>query len=1170
MPTTIHTLTTALGRVVESLGTLAQVGSSAKGLVNALGWALPPGVDDIGLAALDLTGFLEKLRAVTEATQSEREDELLMARRITELGVATAAMVEAIDELADSLPVVLGGFGDYIDRTQIHEQLPRRLLDLLLILRLSDHAPLTTAILMLLNIVEFRHFPEDAHNFQIAHVRAIVHYGNIKALLSDPAGHMRDAYGWGTPDFSDALLLSRVSQVMGLLGLPVHLTLMNPRAEGALLGQPPPDPALEPALQLVITLFERLGADSDLKLACTVFGVRPTALGATDGGLGFAPIIQGQVEASIPFLGFEDTFLDVLAEGELLRRLALILRPDSGLQVRNAPGVSQAITGRFALGLRRGAPGGEPKTLISFPGGVGLVAQQVYVQGGVEKHSDRDPESFIEVGILGARVTLSLDEADSFLKESVGQTKLEGTGDLRIGWNSAQGIFFHGSSALLVSLPVHRDLGPFSLDSLTFGAMLADTGLKIETSVSGSLHLGPLQVTIQRVGLETELSFERGNLGLLGLSPRFKAPSGLGLSVDGGGFKGGGFLGFEPQASRYSGMLELQFQDQFTLKAFGVLETTLPNGEAGFSLILVISAEFTPIQLGFGFTLNGVGGLLGLHRTANVDRLMSGLRDSTLSNLLFPVDIVANAERILSDLRQVFPAARGRFIFGPMAKIGWGTPTLLTADIGLLIEVPEPVRLIILGVIRGILPDERTTILKLQVNFLGVIDFEQERFSFDASLFDSKLLSFTLSGDMAMRLYWGANANFLTTVGGFHPAYQPPPMNLPTLRRLTLALVSGDNPRLTLETYFALTSNTAQLGARLELYAAAWKFNAYGFLSFDVLFQFNPFYFVAEVAAMLALRVGSSSIASINLNLSLEGPTPWKARGDAKLKLCWFLTVKIRFNKTFGETRNTTLPDLLVLPLVKQALEARDNWVEQKPPDRHRLESLRALPVGTAEPVRVHPVGILAISQKVVPLGIAIERIGAQRPTDARTFSIDAVTVNGESQGKPPVAEESFAPAQFFDLSDADKLASPSFRNFASGIRVGDADRMRAGYAAAREVKYEIKYIDSARDQRLASPPTSGLFDLDVHAFKAWALKGAIAKSELAFDKRKKSARAPAAVTTNQEEFAIVHADSLALFDGSSLMGTERAALQRRDALIAANPALRRSLQVVPKFEMSA
>ena len=47
-----------------------------------------------------------------------------------------------------------------------------------------------------------------------------------------------------------------------------------------------------------------------------------------------------------------------------------------------------------------------------------------------------------------------------------------------------------------------------------------------------------------------------------------------------------------------------------------------------------------------------------------------------------------------------------------------------------------------------------TAILRLQVNFRGVIDFTQERFSFDASLFDSKLLSFTLTGDMAMRLYF--------------------------------------------------------------------------------------------------------------------------------------------------------------------------------------------------------------------------------------------------------------------------------------------------------------------------------------------------------------------------------------------------------------------------------
>ena len=74
MPTTIHTLTTALGRVVATLNNVTQLGTGAKGMVNALGWALPPGLDDIGLSALDFTDFLEHLRVVVESTESELED----------------------------------------------------------------------------------------------------------------------------------------------------------------------------------------------------------------------------------------------------------------------------------------------------------------------------------------------------------------------------------------------------------------------------------------------------------------------------------------------------------------------------------------------------------------------------------------------------------------------------------------------------------------------------------------------------------------------------------------------------------------------------------------------------------------------------------------------------------------------------------------------------------------------------------------------------------------------------------------------------------------------------------------------------------------------------------------------------------------------------------------
>ena len=214
----------------------------------------------------------------------------------------------------------------------------------------------------------------------------------------------------------------------------------------------------------------------------------------------------------------------------------------------------------------------------------------------------------------------------------------------------------------------------------------------------------------------------------------------------------------------------------------------------------------------------------------------------------------------------------------------------------------------------------------------------------------------------------------------------------------------------------------------------------------------------------------------------------------------------------------------------------------------------------------MHPVGTLKISQKVVPMNIRIDRIGSQRPGDGREFRIAEVRLGANASSAP--ARESFAPAQFFDMDDEEKLASPSFKDFESGVRIGEPERMHTGYAAARDVKYELKYIDSQRDQRLA--PSVDLFDVDASAFNTWTLQGATAKSELSFAGRRKSVLAPAEVGVLEESFAIVHTGDLTPFDGSSVMSSEHAALKRREALIASNPALRGSLQVVPAFEMSA
>ena len=1110
-----------------------------------LGLQFPPELLNDSALVTSLTNAASAAAALPEGLQHvadalEADDVTAVVQAAIALVQQISAVLSAVDDVAAKLETAAASIGmASADVAQFALQLPQRIVEQLAIERLETR-PTVANTLQLLGILERvvePGIPDDPTHPEFELKR--LHLSNLVDLVRSPAAYLETLYDWGSPSFDGERLFTVLEDVVARFGLPVVLvpaTATDPLTLRIVSFELQPDTSVAPP-GLEFTLGTPVEADfsTDVPLGNDAWTMQVTTSGNFDAGL------RGSIR---PPLDISLLPPNGTLDGQLLAKIVGQL-PESSARL----------------------------VLLGVAGSSRIEAKHIEASLGMRFTWDGTRavgESVAEALIGDAHAVLDTSQGDGFLQDVLGGGSGDAAFSVRAFWSASTGFRFEGSSAIEIALPVHAALGPIEITAVVISASPGNGAIPVE--VSGNFHgrLGPLEFVVERLGIELKATTaDRGNLGPLNLAAGFKPPAGVGLSVDSGGFKGGGFLGFEPEAERYSGMLELEYQDQFTLKAFGLIETRLPNGEAGFSLVIVISAEFTPVQLSFGFTLNGVGGLLGLNRTVNVDRLTSGIRDQTLSSILFPTNIIANADRILSDLRQVFPPQRGRFVFGPMAKLGWGTPALLTADVGLVLEVPEPVRLILLGVVRGILPDEKAAILRLQVNFLGVIDFTQGRFSFDASLVDSKLLSFTLTGDMAMRLYWGANANFLTTVGGFHPAYQPPPMNLPVLRRLTLALVSGDNPKLTLETYFAVTSNTVQFGARLELYAAAWKFNAYGFLSFDVLFQFNPFYFVADVTAMLALRVGSSSIASIKLTLKLEGPTPWKAQGDAELSLCWFLTVKIHFSKTFGEARNTTLPDLTVLPLVVAALTARDNWSEERPADQHRLESLRALPTGAAEPVRVHPVGTLAISQKVVPLGIEIDRIGAQRPADARTFAIESVVLGTDPQGAPEATEESFAPAQYFDLSDEEKLASPSFKSFASGIRVGEASRMRTGYAAAREVKYELKYIDSARDQRLGPAPQPGLFEVDAGAFNAWTLQGAIAKSDLAFARRRKSSLAPAEVNVVQEPFAIVHAESLALFDAESVIGTERAALKRRDALIAGNPALRGSLQVIPLYEMS-
>ena len=404
----------------------------------------------------------------------------------------------------------------------------------------------------------------------------------------------------------------------------------------------------------------------------------------------------------------------------------------------------------------------------------------------------------------------------------------------------------------------------------------------------------------------------------------------------------------------------------------GLLDTRLPDGSSGFSFLIIVSVDLPPIQIGFGFTLNGVGGLAGIHRTVMTEVLRQGLVRGTLDHIMFPRDPVRNAPQIISDLRAVFPPMTGRFVFGPMLKLGWGVPSLITANIGVVLELPDPFRLLILGQTKVEIPAPEAAIVSLKLDVLGVIDFEERLFSIDATLYDSRVATFSVYGDMAMRLFWGEPPNFALAIGGLHPQFRPPP-NFPTLRRATIEIGLGGNPRLTCQSYLAVTSNSLQTGAKIELYASAGSFNIHGWLGYDALLIFRPLSFQVDIDAGVELRRNTSVIAGIHVHATLSGLGPWHVKGKACLSLLFF-DICVPFRLTVGSALDQVLPSVNPLLQLVAALQDPRSWVSGLPPSAFRAVSFATPPGSTL--TLIDPVGSLSVQQKVLPLNRTLTKFG--------------------------------------------------------------------------------------------------------------------------------------------------------------------------------------------------
>lgn len=1096
-----------------------------------LGYEIPTGAFGPGLSALatQAEGLITEVQKLAQAS-----DAGAIASAVGDLFTKLIGTIAAVRQLHSEIQAGGGGALPNI------ADLPRRLTDFLVLDFLDRQKPDTHRTLHLLGLIEDEPKPSPGQPTRL------INWDRFGAFLSGPKQIANDVYHWET-DFDITIFLARLASVMRASSLPGGVYPQTAASQTAIGNSTAGLPELR------FPIFQKgIAPGTYAQFGITFSPVE--AKGPAKKGFALLPYLMGATAFSFDVCDRGQLKFDSSAD---IRGIGIVIRPPL-----DAEGLLN-LTGAFSASvtIAEKPDKAEEMVLIGTAGGTRLSIQGLGVKwfaGNTQGKFDLGMQAMIQ----SLRLVLKGGDGDGFIQKILSGVDVNAQASLAFGMSLLTGFTLQAGASLEVDLDVHISAGPVEIDGLQLSLEPANDHFNLGVGAVLKCSLGPLQASVEGIGIQGLLKFQHGNLGPADLGIQFLSPKGVGLSLDAGVIKGGGFLAIDSARGEYDGALQLVFADFLGLQAIGIITTKLPDGSRGFSLLIIITADFgAGIQLGFGFTLLAVGGLIGLNRSMLMQPLMDGIRNDAIDSIMFPKDVIGNAPRIISDLRAIFPPQEGTFLIGPMAKLGWGEPTLISLAMAVIIEIP-PGNVAILGVLKMALPADEIPILVLQVNFAGVLEFDKDRLYFFATLYDSHILFLTIDGDMGVLVAWGPGSSFVVSVGGFHPQFNPPPLPFPLPRRIEVDIINESFARIRCDGYFALTSNTLQFGSHSEYFFGFDALNLNGHSSFDALIQFSPFHFNVHISTSFSVDVFGIGVYGIDIDLTLEGPTPWHAHGTASLSF-FFFSVDIGIDFTWGDSRNTALPPVAVMPIAFGEFQKQSNWKAVLPAGSNLLVALRKMDT-TESAMVLHPVGTLQISQRTVPMDMTLDKFGNQQPSDANNFAVDS---SGGGLSKTGILQEQFAPAQFTNMDDAAKLSQPAYVPMDSGIALAaDGHAYASGTAITRRIRYELTVIDTKLLRKV-----SKFFNFTGSLFLHFLAGSSVARCPLSAFQKNLAQPYAQKVSVSPETFVVAQQSNNTAFHPDATGFTSQAAahdymLQQ----IAKNPSLAGTLHVLPQFEVAA
>jgi hypothetical protein len=796
-----------------------------------------------------------------------------------------------------------------------------------------------------------------------------------------------------------------------------------------------------------------------------------------------------------------------------------------------------------AAPLVLGAAGGTHFSIGELSGGIRLTNDAPQVEFDL-----KDSKLVLKVGddaLLGAVIGDAIEVALTFglIGDVAGLRLKDGTG-------------------LKATIPLEKiPNSPVQIPFLYFELTKTGNLNQIDIEIAGSFQvaIGPFAGSIDRLGSKLNLNNLLGGgnpVAGWGLKP----PSGAGLAIDAGVVKGGGFLLFDEERGEYGGILDIKLM-QIGVKAIGLLSTKNPGG---WSLLLIITAQLPAIQLGFGFTMTGIGGLLGVQHTINTSALSSGLSTGSLDSFLFPQNPIANAPQIINQLRIIFPFSAGGFVIGPMLELGWGTPSLVTARIGVLIE---PSQIVIVGQVIVQLPplvDKSLALLYLQMDIAGGVVFDPLKFWLDGLLRDSRVLFISLTGQFAFRAIFGDKPSFLISAGGFHPRFTDIPPDIPAPFKRVGAEFSIGIVGMEFKGYFAVTSATVQGGSSMRVWGDV------GVAAFEGGFEFNAiiyvvpkFRFEVDIHIWAGVEVFGIDFASVDIYGLLAGPGRWHIVGRATIHTPWPLPdFSFHVDETWGEDRETTVRRIRLADELMKELEAQDdegtpvNWSAVLPVANDGFVTLVKLP--PAPGLLAHPNALLQFVQKRMPLAKTLTKLGSDAIEGERQIAVGTLIFGPIAKNADRTLDDSFPIAQFVDMNEDDLLGKPSFDRFESGFEVGQRDYL-FGAAVAEKFDYEEVNLSTPAEPTIIAGV--GLF---AAGHVAWALDNGAAGRSVLRDRARRLPERDVRIVVNPPPLQVLDTGAGAMA-GAGLAGRAAQSFwHAHDVAVAAGA----GVEVVEAFEL--